>query len=152
MIICQESECPEKFPSWLLIEIDIKNKAFLGLPWWSIGQEFTFHCTSVHGILQAALLEWVAVSFSSRSSSPRDQTHVSCISCIVVDSLSSEPLGKSMRPWGLIISSLIWFSFQTNTLVFPIYFSPHFVLFHDILELFLFSSYISFLKCVKLQG
>ena len=108
--------------------------------------------SSVHGILQAALLEWVAVSFSSRSSSPRDQTHVSCISCIVVDSLPSEPLGKSMRPWGLIISSLIWFLFQTNTLVFPIYFSPHFVLFHDILELFLFSSYISFLKCVKLQG
>ena len=35
---------------------------------------------SVHGISQARILEWVAVSFSRGSSQPRDQTHVSCIS------------------------------------------------------------------------
>ena len=35
--------------------------------------------SSVHGILQARILEWVAVSFSRGSSSSRDQTHVSCI-------------------------------------------------------------------------
>ena len=34
---------------------------------------------SVHGILQARTLEWVAVSFSERSSRPRDRTWVSCI-------------------------------------------------------------------------
>ena len=34
---------------------------------------------SVHGILQARLLEWVAMPSSRRSSQPRDQTHVSCI-------------------------------------------------------------------------
>ena len=33
--------------------------------------------SSVHGILQAGILEWVAVSFSRRSSRPRDQTRVS---------------------------------------------------------------------------
>ena len=33
----------------------------------------------VHGILQARLLEWVAISFSRGSSQPRDWTHVSCI-------------------------------------------------------------------------
>ena len=33
----------------------------------------------VHGILQARILEWVAVSFSRGSSQPRDQTQVSCI-------------------------------------------------------------------------
>ena len=38
--------------------------------------------SSVHGILQARILEWVAVSYSSRSSWPRDWTHISCISCI----------------------------------------------------------------------
>ena len=32
----------------------------------------------VHGILQARILEWVAVSFSRGSSWPRDQTWVSC--------------------------------------------------------------------------
>ena len=34
---------------------------------------------SVHGISQARILEWFAISFSSRSSWSRDQTHVSCI-------------------------------------------------------------------------
>ena len=34
---------------------------------------------SVHGILQATILEWVAIPFSRRSSWCRDQTGVSCI-------------------------------------------------------------------------
>ena len=38
---------------------------------------------SVHGISQARVLEWVAISYSRGSSSrPRDWTHVSCVSCI----------------------------------------------------------------------
>ena len=37
---------------------------------------------SVHGIFQARILEWVSISYSSGSSWPRDQTHVSCVSCI----------------------------------------------------------------------
>ena len=35
--------------------------------------------SSVHGISQARILEWVAISFSGGSSWPRDQIHVSCI-------------------------------------------------------------------------
>ena len=38
--------------------------------------------SSVHGILQARILEWVAISFSRGSSQPRDWTRVSCVSCI----------------------------------------------------------------------
>ena len=34
---------------------------------------------TVHGILQARILEWVAIPFSRRSFQPRDQTQVSCI-------------------------------------------------------------------------
>ena len=34
---------------------------------------------SLHGILQARVLEWDAISFSRGSSQPRDQTRVSCI-------------------------------------------------------------------------
>ena len=37
--------------------------------------------SSVHGILQARLLQWVAVTSSRGSSWPRDQTCVSCVSC-----------------------------------------------------------------------
>ena len=35
--------------------------------------------SSVHGIFQAVVLEWIAISFSRGSSQPRDRTRVSCI-------------------------------------------------------------------------
>ena len=47
--------------------------------------------SSVHGIFQARVLEWVAISFSRGSSRPRDRTWVSCLQA---DALSSEPPGK----------------------------------------------------------
>ena len=45
----------------------------------------TMYCSppgsSIHGIFQARILEWVALSFSRGPSWPRDWTSVSCISC-----------------------------------------------------------------------
>ena len=38
--------------------------------------------SSVCGILQATILEWVAISYSKGSSQPRDPTCISCISWI----------------------------------------------------------------------
>ena len=38
--------------------------------------------SSVHGIIQARILEWVAISSSRGSSQPRNWTHISCGSCI----------------------------------------------------------------------
>ena len=38
--------------------------------------------SSVHGIFQARILEWVAISSSRKSFWPRDQTQFSCVSCI----------------------------------------------------------------------
>ena len=35
--------------------------------------------SSLHGILQSRILEWIAISFSKGSSQPRDWTRVSCI-------------------------------------------------------------------------
>ena len=46
----------------------------------------------VHGILQARILEWGAISFSRESSRLRDQTLISCVSC--TDSL---PLAQSRK-------------------------------------------------------
>ena len=37
--------------------------------------------SSIHGIFQSKILEWVAISYSRGSSPPRDRIHVSCISC-----------------------------------------------------------------------
>ena len=52
------------------------------------------HCSppgsSVHGILQARILEWVAIPFSRGSSRPRDQTRVCCIAGRL---FTSEPPG-----------------------------------------------------------
>ena len=38
--------------------------------------------SSAHGNLQARILEWVAISFFGEYSQPKDQTHISCVSCI----------------------------------------------------------------------
>ena len=51
--------------------------------------------SSVHGISEARILEWVTISFS-RGSSPREQTCVSYISCIAGRFFTPEPLGKSI--------------------------------------------------------
>ena len=41
--------------------------------------DYSLPGSSVHGIFQARVLEWVAISFSRGSSRPRDQTQVSRI-------------------------------------------------------------------------
>ena len=38
--------------------------------------------SSVHGIFQARILEWVTISSSRGSSQPRDQTCISYASCV----------------------------------------------------------------------
>ena len=47
--------------------------------------------SSVHGIFQVRILEWVAIPFSRGSFQPKDQTEVSCIAGRF---LPSEPPGK----------------------------------------------------------
>ena len=60
--------------------------------------------SSIHGILQARILEWVAISSSRRSSWPRNWTQVSRISCIANRFFTTVPPGKPLRnetliPW-----------------------------------------------------
>ena len=50
--------------------------------------------SSVYGIFQARILEWVAISSSKGSSCPRYQTRISCISCTAGRFLTSEPSRK----------------------------------------------------------
>ena len=45
------------------------------------------------GILQARMLEWVAMPSSRGSSQPRNQIHISDVACIA-GSLPTEPSGK----------------------------------------------------------
>ena len=57
--------------------------------------------SSVHGILQARILEWVAISFSRVSSQPRDQIQVSHIAGrrSTLDSLEKDKLGSFYCFW-----------------------------------------------------
>ena len=53
--------------------------------------------SSVHGVLQARTLEWVAMPSSRGSSWPRDQTPI-CLLCWQEGSLPLKPPGKPFRP------------------------------------------------------
>ena len=46
----------------------------------------------IPGLLQTRTLEWVAISFSWIYYQPRDQTHISCISCIAGRFFTPKPL------------------------------------------------------------
>ena len=50
--------------------------------------------SSVHGILQARILEWVAMLSSRGSSLPRDRICISCSSCLADGFFTTGPLRK----------------------------------------------------------
>ena len=69
--------------------------------------------SSIHGTLQARILEWVAIAFSRGSSQPRHGTWVSCIGGKVLycESKSHSVLSDSLRPhrlYSLWNSSEYW--------------------------------------------
>ena len=58
--------------------------------------------SSLHGILQAKILEWVAVPSSRGSFWQRNRTHLLCLSALQTGSLSTEPPGKPIDLYILI--------------------------------------------------
>ena len=61
--------------------------------------------SSVHGFLQARLLEWVAIPFSRASSRPRDRTQVSCMAGRFITIWAT---GKSWQSVWVPMSWRIW--------------------------------------------
>ena len=57
--------------------------------------------SSLHGIFQANILEWIAISYSRRSSWPRDWTCVSCIGYLPL-----RPLGSPARNYSTVSGAL----------------------------------------------
>ena len=57
--------------------------------------------SSVHGILQASLLGWVAISSSRGSSWSKDQNHIAYISCTGAGPIPLAPSGKPIQ-WNVI--------------------------------------------------
>ena len=58
--------------------------------------DYSLPGSSVHGILQARILEWVVISSSSRSSKPRDWIHSSYVSCITGGFFTHWASGKAL--------------------------------------------------------
>ena len=58
---------------------------------------------SVHGILQAKILEWVAMPSSRGSFQPRDRTLISCILHLQVGSLPLAPPGKPPKRLSFVL-------------------------------------------------
>ena len=67
------------------------RREWLPTPEFLLGEFWDFWQAEVYGISQARILEWFAIPFSRRSSQPRDQTH---ISCITGGFYTTEPPGK----------------------------------------------------------
>ena len=60
------------------------------------------------GILQARILEWVAMLSSRGSSQPGDQAHISCASCIPGGFLTTEPPEKPAWGSGEAVNSVLF--------------------------------------------
>ena len=95
--------------------------------------------SSVHGIFQARVLEWVAISFPRGSSWPRDQTWVSHI------------VGRRFTVWITKEVSCCRVSFRTLSHNLWALAQPHFHCWHNLLDLGSFAqSWLSDLKNVEL--
>ena len=80
--------------SWLMYAMISKYHNNLRAKWVKVIQSCPTLCDpvayTVHGILQARILEWVAIPFSGGSSQPRNQTHVSYIGRQILYCLSHQ--------------------------------------------------------------
>ena len=67
------------FPKEALTNLKNESEVIQSCPTLCDPMNCSLSGSSVHGIFQARILEWVAISFSRGSSRPRDQTRVPCI-------------------------------------------------------------------------
>ena len=58
--------------------------------------------SSVHGILHARILEWVAIPFSRGSSQPRDRTRVSCVAGRFFTDWATREAQQNILAFGLL--------------------------------------------------
>ena len=88
------SICPYKHCMHAACMLSCFCRTWLSVTLWTVA------ClSSVHGISQARILEWVAMAFSRGSSQPRDRTRVSSGSCIAGRFFTADLLGKPFKYW-----------------------------------------------------
>ena len=79
IVLNEMSRQKEKYCMVSLIEEEVKSNSHMTL---CNPMDSSPPGSSVHGIFQARILEWVAISYSRESPQSRDQTYISCISYI----------------------------------------------------------------------
>ena len=82
-----------------------KSCLTLATPWTLAG---SLPGSSVHGIFQARILKWVAISFSKGFSWPRDRTPVSCITDGLFTDWTTSEAGQVLKTTFLAAVSIIW--------------------------------------------
>ena len=101
LIRCSRGCCVEVQPCCqLLFQVCVSLHAELlrSCPILCVSMDCSPKGSSVHGILQERILEWVAMPSSKESSPPRDQTRVSCGYCTVGRFFTTELPGKPPAP------------------------------------------------------
>ena len=69
---------------------------------------FGLYASYVHGVSQARILQWGAISYSRGSYGPRDQMHVSCMSCIAgIFFITEPPNSVCCTPTGSAIPGIL---------------------------------------------
>ena len=83
-------------PFWLCVSRSVMSNSL-----WPHGL-YSLPGSSVHGIFQARILEWGAISFSRGFSRPRDWTWVSCIAvrCFTIWATREAHFGCYNKIWG----------------------------------------------------
>ena len=79
-------ERQDRWKLWMQINLwccaYLSAKLFQSIPTLCDSMDSNPPGSSVHGILQAQILEWVAISSCRRSFQPRDRIYISYVSCI----------------------------------------------------------------------
>ena len=79
---------------------------------------------SVHGILQARILEWVAIPFSRGSSQPRDQKYASYVSCIAGRFFTTNSTREGQSRYSGA-SSILFYIYWMDSAASPFFCSNH---------------------------
>ena len=85
-----KSECYQKVLWFTSGFMKVKVKVKVAQSCWTLCNPMDY---TVHGILQARIMEWVAFPFSRKSSNPRTEPRSPALQA---DSLLAEPPGKPM--------------------------------------------------------
>ena len=85
--------------SWAIKKVEWVSEVAQSCPTLCDPMDCSLQGSSVHGIFQARVLEWIAISFSRESSQPRDWTQVSCIAGRRFNLLHSPTLTSIHDSW-----------------------------------------------------